>query len=1253
MKKKYTLAILLICLISQPLLYGQTKPGTSQIPTGHQLYKSLKIQAKKNNSNKVNRVIPSQIRDKAVDRMYYEFDRTCDPRTGKVPQDIYQKEQLFTKQSKSLSSVGNIKKSSTSWKNRGPFNVGGRTRALAIDKTNENIILAGGVSGGLWRSEDGGKNWKRVTRRFQNPSITSIVQDPRPGYQHIWYYGGGERIGNSATAVALYTGAGIYKSQDGGRTWELLEATADNTILTASPFDVVNSMAVHPQNGDLYVATFNGVHRSQDGGKSFQEVFASGFDKGTEIMITPKGTLYATIPEPSIRSNENGGVYRSKNGVDWTLISEGIFDLDRSTRMICAYNPSDENEVYILSTLVTPVATSTNLFRYNAIDDTITDFTDQLPITIEPVGGLNTQFAYNMVLAVHPTNPDMIFFGGTNLFRTTDGFRTAVNNFSNNWIAGYSPNNDVSLYPNNHPDIHAIVFFPSNPNKVLMANDGGVFVTEDITTNNSFEEPVSWTSLNNGYITTQPYSISLNPELESDELLAGFQDNGTWFTNQKDSKASWVEQFAGDGSYSAFADKGRTRYVSSQLGDIFRLNMDNNNEVESIAYVTPAIANPDNFSFINPFLLDPNDDNIMYLPVGTSLFRNTNLDDIPAVASIDELTSLATVNWSEIASIESIAIDNRERNNITALDVSKFPEADKVYFGTGQGQVYRMDFASLSSSKPVDIFTGKGFPEDAFVNSVQVDPNNSDRVVIAFSNYNVKSVFYTTDAGETWTDISGNLEENKDGTGNGPSVRWVSFLGNNNGLLAGTSTGLYYTNRIVDENTVWQLENNQIGDGVVMQVRTRKDGLTALAVHGNGVYSKKFNVAPQQGEITLLVNKKPEDISFSIEDTPESITVDLSEVFRDTNGEKLTLRVESSDTNNEFIDYKLSGKKLQIFFTRTNSAIENIDKIGEAVIRIIAASGAQKVATEFNVQVFQTPLFDTFDPNRSILPTIFNPSEVPLNINTLEENILQELADQFIIPEGETWTIERMKMIVFSDLIFLELSVPGDQGRFRIYKDDNGKPGKEIINITDTIKTNPDFDDTETSKELEFELPEATKLTSGKYWCSFVRIEQINSINNLVYSYHLIEPNEPNFNKQSDFYGRGTNVRTLLPEWNSYSDLRLLDLSVGQEGKATLIFSLFGEKESTASKKSLNLTENDVVAYPNPTTGLVDLQFATLPEETITIKVMDISGKEVVSQTFKSTQNSYTIDTSDWVSGMYIARVNGNTTKMTTKIIRK
>ena len=686
------------------------------------------------------------------------------------------------------------------------------------------------MSGGLWRSTNGGESWRKVTRRSQSPSITCIVQDPRPNRSHIWYYGSGERFGNSAGAGgAFYRGTGVYKSVNGGRSWKLLSATDDNDVVAISPFDIINSIAINPTNGDIYVGTFNGVHRSQDGGKSFEEVLAGGFDNTAEVVISPSGRIYVTIESAG---DPNAGFFTSMDGDTWENITPGNF-VPAFGRTVMEIDPNDENRVYFF-TQNQSGGIPALLFKYDAtavLDSAWTDLSVNLPAGLGNVGNLNLQGGYNMLVKVQPTNPDVVFVGGTNLYRSTTGFTTPTGIES--WIAGYSPVPPTSfnLYTNQHPDQHEMVFFPSNPNKVLSANDGGVFLTEDITTEEE-GEPVTWTSLNNGYLTTQPYGVSFDPEANSDDLIAGFQDNGTWFTNSTDPTAPWVEDFGGDGGISAIADGGRTRYVSSQLGNIFRFNFDSAGVFTSFSRVTPAGAS--GFAFIAPFILDPNNDNIMYLPAGNRIWRNNDLDELPLFSN-----ALATVNWVELSNTAASAA-------ITALDVSTFPVANRLYYGTSAGQIFRMDNANLDNQAVVDISTGKGLPP-GFVNDINVDPSNSDRVIVTFSNYGIQSLFFTADGGETWTDISGNLEENPDGTGNGPSVRSTAFFGNSqifNGKLqpvfVATSTGLYVTSRLNGENTKWRLENFVIGNAVADEVKTRKDGFVALSVHGNGLFSARF-----------------------------------------------------------------------------------------------------------------------------------------------------------------------------------------------------------------------------------------------------------------------------------------------------------------------------------------------------------------------------------------------------------------------------
>ena len=130
----------------------------------------------------------------------WELERQRDPATGKIPDNIREKELMYaaTLPSDASSSVFRTAQT-TAWNSRGPFNHGGRTRALAYDINDENILFAGTVSGGMWRSTDGGNSWTKVTAPNVNQSVTCIAQDKRTGHRNVWYYGSGEPTGTSAS----------------------------------------------------------------------------------------------------------------------------------------------------------------------------------------------------------------------------------------------------------------------------------------------------------------------------------------------------------------------------------------------------------------------------------------------------------------------------------------------------------------------------------------------------------------------------------------------------------------------------------------------------------------------------------------------------------------------------------------------------------------------------------------------------------------------------------------------------------------------------------------------------------------------------------------------------------------------------------------------------------------------------------------------------------------------------------------------
>ncbi len=1225
---KQSVSAMFVVAATSAMQAQQLTPQQTNQLTGKQLYKQAKKYDNRGNPEKSK---GSRILEDIQARNDFEFQRLKSPRTNTIPSGIRQAELEFcskiavgddSKQSMATAQKSSKATSYSYWENRGPYNVGGRTRALAIDYTNENVILAGGVSGGLWRSSDSGTTWTKVTRPFQDPSITAIVQDPRPNHSFTWYYASGERLGNSASAGgAFYGGSGVYKSQDGGRTWELLNASSDNSILGEGPLDVVNSLAIDPTNGDLYVGSSYGILRSQNGGNSFEELLPGGLDARAEVAVTSTGQIYATI---SSQGDPNSGFYTSSDGDTWTEITPDTIS-GTFTRAIMDIDPSNEDVVYFFTN-------SLELFKYNAAateeDPIWTDLSENLPTSSIGgfVGNLNVQGGYNMVIEVSPADSNLVFVGGTNLYRSTTGFTTPAGQES--WVAGYSPLNNVSLYPDQHPDQHALVFYPSNPNKVLSGSDGGVAVTEDITASLSPFEPVDWTSLNNGYITTQPYHVSFDPEGNSDDLVAGFQDNSTWYVDSTDPTAPWVDIFGGDGAYSAIADGGKTRYVSSQVGRVHRLNYDESGELVSFTRVQPADALL--FLFIAPFILDHNNDNIMYMPSGNRMWRNNNLDEIPVFDSDDFdgnvfVGGTTSVNWVDLPDSDTPA-----GTIISSLDVSTYPVANVLYYGSSGGHIYRMNNANLDNQEVVDISTGKGLPA-GYVNDINVDPSNSDRVIVTFSNYEVISLFLTEDGGDTWTNISGNLEENADGSGNGPSVRSTAFFGGSQGVLgrsqkvyAATSTGLYYTTRLNGTNTVWRREDIVIGNAVTDEVVTRKDGFIALAAHGNGLYSAKFPIINEVPEPKLSVSYLLPDRPLDLNLIEEDLVVDVTDLFAHSDGEPIDIEVTNS--NPDVAEVALEGDTVLVTFKDA--------RLGQEVsIGLVATSGGETVAEGFTITFFESSIFDQFEGfSRGVIPSIL--------LEDREALILT--ADDFTVPEGESWTIAR----IFAYGLAVRLPDVYNATAV-IYADDNGAPGKEVFSTGELLPEPEPL-----GYNINLLLEESVTLESGTYWLTVYPTANYEPNFSLWYwlSQEYLNGEEAHYKDEANFFG------TTLIDWSPASE-SWAGLQRDQR------FQLFGRTRSSVdSKNSELLSENPLIDWNTPKKVVVEpnpsadrfLITVNNPEVTknVSLHVFDLLGNPVYTNLNVDTNATLEFDASNLNSGVYIMKFSGGM-EMTTKLIKE
>jgi hypothetical protein len=484
-----------------------------------------------------------------------------------------------------------------------------------------------------------------------------------------------------------------------------------------------------------------------------------------------------------------------------------------------------------------------------------------------------------MVIKVKPNDPNTVYIGGTNLYRSTTGFLDSTHT---TFIGGYEQFSAlpvINSYANHHPDQHCLEFFPSNGDMMLSSNDGGVFKTTDNTAS-----AVAWQPLNNGYLTTMFYTVAVDHATAGNNIIiGGAQDNGSWYTNSAIPTDPWVQPRGGDGSFCAIADNQTNYYFSIQNGRMMKATLDANGNKTSFARIDPiGLKDPE---FINPYVLDPNNNNVMYLAGGKYLWRNDDLSGIPMVGNWDSINT----NWTRFADSVPTA-----GSIITAVHACK-GTANRVYCGTDKKKVYRVDNANVGTPTPVDITPVSGtvlFPGSGYVSCITTDPLDGNKVMVIFSNYTVYSMFYSTDGGTTWAKAGGNLEQTSTGSGNGPSIRWASILHVPDGTvyLVGASTGLYATDTLNGTSTVWvQQGTSTIGNSVCDMVETRElDGLVVVATHSSGIYSANITSVNDIATGTNLVSVKNDQ---KLMNYPNPVTETTSIVFTLNKSSRVNLQI--------------------------------------------------------------------------------------------------------------------------------------------------------------------------------------------------------------------------------------------------------------------------------------------------------------------------------------------------------------------------
>jgi hypothetical protein len=773
------------------------------------------------------------------ERLKFEYDMLKDPTTGKIPKEAPTKALKaagLAQYRAQNAPEGVLGIPSATIVPRGPNNLGGRTRAIAFDKRNPNIMLSGGVSSGLFRSTNGGTTWTRVSPSGALHSVTTIAQDPRSGHQDEWYYGTGEAYGNSASDNgSFYLGNGIWKSTDNGITWLPIASTQPYKLeVYDNAFDIITRIIVEPNYGYLFVATSNTVVYSNDGNTTWNVLLSNVQNRAniSDVMVTPSGRFYLAY-----HGNDGGeGIYTGVIGSSLVKIagtSAGVVNpaswntAGTYGRIVMNYAPSNPDIVYVM--YYSPVGEA-KLFKWNNANSTWTNLSANLPNGAGNVPDMNLQGGYNMAIAVKPNDENTVFIGGINVFRSTNGFTSTA---ATTRIGGYLDNNDGTPFPNHSPDCHVLTFAPNDNNTLYSGTDGGIHKT-DIT------GAVNWTNLNNDYVTYQYYFADLAPAFGSTALIGGTQDNGVAVSS---SGTTHSQILTGDGG---------------QVGMISYFNTTNFNAITSNTgdYLYRSIAPYSGRYNIKPntagagiyvpyFLLDQDNRNYLYYASANTLYRT----HIASTISNTNVTGNSATGWESMTgitvsgNIRSMAC-TRNYNYIgsTTVRIGSYigsTSTRKLYIGTDNSKVYRLNDPAFctASTAPIDIT-----PQNAsgIVSSIAVNPTNDEEVLITYSNYGVPSIYRTTNGGSntpTWTNIEGAA---------GTAVELASarscLIAEENTTtyyFIGTSTGLYSTDVLNGTSTVWnKVGTSSINNALVSQLKLRtNDNTILIATHGNGLFT--------------------------------------------------------------------------------------------------------------------------------------------------------------------------------------------------------------------------------------------------------------------------------------------------------------------------------------------------------------------------------------------------------------------------------
>lgn len=753
-----------------------------------------------------------------------------------------------------------------SWRSVGPVVQGGRAVDVIRPADQPHVIYVGYASGGVWKSENNGNTFRPLTDELPSQIVGSLVIDPNDS--NVLWLGTGEN--NSSRSS--YGGMGVFKSTDAGETW---------AHMGLGDTDRIGRILIDPENSDhVYVAALGklyskggdrGLYRSKDGGKTWETLIKgkdwTGF---IDVAKSKNGVFYASSWDRSrsawnfVEGGEGSAVYRSNDGGDsWQKLTNGLPQGQYTGRINLAVSETQPETLYVSVDNQTPLPESewdlgdsaVTVKRLRLMDkdtfllqddkaiesflrdnnfppemkaETVIEQVKNDEITpqslVEKIQDGNENlfnvdiksleiyrsddagesfyrthkenlqqvvFSYGYYfgqIKVDPQDVDTVYATGVPFIKSTDGGKT--------WAGAW----DSTV----HADIQAIWINPEHSNHIMIGNDGGV--------DESFDGGQTWKKVDKQPV-GQFYTIAVDME-KPYNIYGGLQDNGTLkgssqnlFVNNQYHGEDWEQIFGGDGMHVNVDDDDKMTYVGYQFGNSFRLSSAAPKKITPPTYVGEESLRK---NWNTPVMLSTHNKDILYF-AGHKVYRSMNKGN----------------DWTEISGDLTESDKRGDVPFATATSLSESPlKFGLLWVGTDDGLVWVTDDGGNKWKK-----VSKNLPKGKWVSRILASPHQEKRAWLALNNYRNDDtqpyLYKTENLGKNWKKMSKGLPNE--------AINVVKEDPQNENIVyVGTDKGIYVS---INQGKNWQMLGNQLPTVPVhdLIVHPRENELV-LGTHGRSVF---------------------------------------------------------------------------------------------------------------------------------------------------------------------------------------------------------------------------------------------------------------------------------------------------------------------------------------------------------------------------------------------------------------------------------